>query len=307
MRPSIIGSYAGQHSGTRPGKAAEAAAGIRRQVASSRRSSWKPVTAPSKPPGCGQLRSATRALKTLVAIGRRTGNRDDVYQLPRDRIDAVRPWFTPELPGPVIFAHIRHSGVGRCLVDRWPDPRVVLAQTSSNYAIRGNPDALDNSALDDLAGFVEAPSVWEPMLRRIDPGLAMWNRVVAVLPAADSAPPPDPRIRRLTASDTQAVGQLHPKISWISDTWGGPAGLAASGMAWAAFDAGTPVAVAVPFFVGDRFEDIGVVTDIRRRRHTPTWTTSPDNIGSLAVAEWLGFMPERHDVLWAVRTPIPTD
>jgi len=116
------------------------------------------------------------------------------------------------------------------------------------------------------------------------------------------------------------------KISWISDTWGGTAGLAASGMAWAALDAGTPVAVAVPFFVGELSEDIGVVTqpehrrqglarscaaavvtDIRRRRHTPTWTTSPDNIGSLTVAERLGFMPERNGVLWAVRTPILTD
>jgi len=214
----------------------------------------------------------------------------------------------------------------RCLVDRWPEPRVVLAQTSGNYAIRGDPDALDNSALDDLAGFIEAPSAWEPTLRRIDPDVAMWSRVVAVLPAAGSAPPPDPRVRRLTASDTEAVGQLHTKISWISDTWGGTAGLAASGMAWAAFDAGTPVAVAVPFFVGELSEDIGVVThpehrrqglarscaaavvtDIRRRRHTPTWTTSPDNIGSLTVAERLGFIPERNDVLWAVRTPIPTD
>ena len=49
----------------------------------------------------------------------------------------------------------------RCLVDRWPEPRVVLAQTSGNYAIRGDPDALDNSALDDLAGFIEAPSARE--------------------------------------------------------------------------------------------------------------------------------------------------
>ena len=163
-------------------------------------------------------------------------------------------------------------------------------------------------------------------LRRIDPDVAMWSRVVAVLPAAGSAQPADPRVRRLTASDTEAVGQLHTKISWISDTWGGTAGLAASGMAWAAFDAGTPVAVAVPFFVGELSEDIGVVTqpehrrqglarscaaavvtDIRRRRHTPTWTTSPDNIGSLTVAERLGFMPERNGVLWAVRTPILTD
>ena len=70
---------------------------------------------------------------------------------------------------------------------------MVLAQTSGNYAIRGDPDALDNSALDDLAGFIEAPSAWEPTLRRIDPDVAMWSRVVAVLPAAGSAPSPDPR------------------------------------------------------------------------------------------------------------------
>ena len=145
---------------------------------------------------------------------------------------------------------------------------MVLAQTSGNYAIRGDPDALDNSALDDLAGFIEAPSAWEPTLRRIDPDVAMWSRVVAVLPAAGSAPPPDPRVRRLTASDTEAVGQLHTKTSWISDTWGGTAGLAASGMAWAAFDAGTPVAVAVPFFVGELSEDIGVVTHPEHRRLT---------------------------------------
>ena len=105
----------------------------------------------------------------------------------------------------------------------WPKP-------AATTAIRGDPDALDNSALDDLAGFIEAPSAWEPTLRRIDPDVAMWSRVVAVLPAAGSAPPPDPRVRRLTASDTEAVGQLHTKISWISDTWGGTAGLAASGM-----------------------------------------------------------------------------
>ena len=44
---------------------------------------------------------------------------------------------------------------------------------------------------------------------------------------------------------------------------------------------------------------------LRTRRWT-TWP-SPNNIGrSLAVAERLGFVPERNDVLWAVRTPIPT-
>jgi predicted GNAT family acetyltransferase len=87
---------------------------------------------------------------------------------------------------------------------------------------------------------------------------------------------------------------------------------------------GRLVAVAVPFFIGDRYEELGVVTqlehrrqglshscaaavisDIRGRGHTPTWTTSPDNIGSLAVSARLGFRPHHTDVLWAVRTSIP--
>ena len=79
------------------------------------------------------------------------------------------------------------------------------------------------------------------------------------------------------------------------------------------------------FFVGELFEDIGVVThpehrlqglarscasavvtDIRHRRHTPTWTTSPDNIGSLAVAERLDSCPNATS-FGLVRTPIPID
>ena len=179
-------------------------------------------------------------------------------------------------------------------------------------------------ALDGLTGFVGAPPVWEALLRRVDPHPTTWDRVIAVLETSVPAPPADRRVRRLTTRDTAAVQGLDAGIGWISNTWGGPAGLAASGTAWAAFHDGSAIAVAVPFFVGDRFEDIGVVThpghrrqglsrarapavaaDIRTRGHIPTWTTSPDNTGSLAVADRLGFVPERTDVLWAVRTPIP--
>jgi RimJ/RimL family protein N-acetyltransferase len=118
---------------------------------------------------------------------------------------------------------------------------------------------------------------------------------------------------------------LDPELAWIAETWGDPAALAGSGIAWAAFGAGTPIAIAVPFYIGNHYEDIGVVTapehrrqglsracataviaDIRARGHIPTWTTSPDNISSLAVAQMLGFIPERTDVLWGFRAPIPT-
>jgi RimJ/RimL family protein N-acetyltransferase len=247
-----------------------------------------------------------------------------VHLLPEDRLDAVRAWFTPEDPGPVIFSHIRHSGFGRCMVDRWPDPGAVLVESGGNYDLRGNPDVLADSSLDDVAGFVQASSGFERLLRRIDPGVGVWDRVIAVLPDDVDIPAPDPRIRRLTELDAAALARLPEEMSWISRTWGGPSGLAASQRAWAAHHKQSVVAVAVPFFVGEKFEDIGVVThpefrrqglsracaaavlaDIRSRRHTPTWTTSPDNAGSLAVAERLGFRSHHRDVLWAVRTPIP--
>ena len=87
---------------------------------------------------------------------------------------------------------------------------------------------------------------------------------------------------------------------------------------------GRVAALAVPFWVGAEHEDVGVVTepafrrrglstscaaalvtDIRARGRVPTWSTSPDNTGSLAVAARLGFKHVRDDVLYAVRTPIP--
>lgn len=236
--------------------------------------------------------------------------------------EAVADWFTPEEPGPVIHAHITASGVGRCRVDRWPNPRTVLAELPDNVSCRGEP-----VAVPDLAGFVQAPPEWLPALRRVDPGTTIWPRVIAQLPAEVEVPAPssDLELRRLGSTDAAAVAELDPAIAWIGKSWGGPAGLAASGLAWAAFDDGRIVSVACPFFVGTRYEDIGVVTDprfrrrglstscaaalvadIRARGRVPTWTTSPDNVGSLGVAAALGFRRVREDVLYAVRTPIPT-
>jgi GNAT superfamily N-acetyltransferase len=207
-------------------------------------------------------------------------------------------------------------------VDRWPEPRSALAELpGGNIALRGIP-----RVIDDLAGLIEAPEDWLPALRQVDPGTAVWPRVIAVLPAAADPPAAGHAVRRLTAADAPALSVLHPSIAWIGETWGGLAELARSGRAWAAFDGAVPVSVACSFFVGRRFEDVGVVTDpahrghglstacaaavaadIRGRGRQPTWTTSPDNAGSLGVARRLGFVHHRDDVLYAVRTPIPTD
>ena len=231
----------------------------------------------------------------------------------------VAGFFAPERPGPLVQQHIAHTGVGVCRVDRWPAPRTVMAESGGNVALRGVPREVDG-----LAGFVEAPPEWLPALRAIDPGTAVWPRVVAVLPPEVATPSPVAAVRRLEAADAPALAALHPSITWIGATWGGATGLAASGRAWAAFDGGRPVSVACAFFVGRLFEDVGVVTepghrgrglstacaaavvaDVRARGRRPSWTTSPDNAGSRGVAARLGFVHERDDVLYAVRTPIP--
>jgi hypothetical protein len=48
-----------------------------------------------------------------------------------------------------------------------------------------------------------------------------------------------------------------------------------------------------------------MIAVLRARGHVPTWSTSPGNTGSLAVAARLGFAHVREDVLYAVRTPVP--
>jgi GNAT superfamily N-acetyltransferase len=234
----------------------------------------------------------------------------------------VAAFFAPERPGPLIHPHVLISGVGGCRADRRPDPRWVLAELpGGNVALRGEP-----AAIDGLVGLVEAPPEWLPALREVDPGTAVWDRVVAVLPDTVDVPAPPAAVRPLTAADTAALETLDPSLAWISETWDGPAGLAASGYAVAAFDGGRPVSVACSFYVGRAFEDIGVVTDaayrgrglsaactaaliaaIRARGHRPSWTTSPGNGASRAVAARLGFVHERDDVLYAVGVPIPDD
>jgi GNAT superfamily N-acetyltransferase len=231
---------------------------------------------------------------------------------------AVAALFAPERPGPLIHAHVAATGVGRCRADRGADPRTGLAELpGGNVACRGEP-----AVVPGLAGLVEAPSEWVPALRAVAE-VGVWERIIAVLPDAADPAPLHP-VHRLVASDAAALGRLDPSIAWISETWEGHPGLAAAGAGWVAVVDGRVVAVAAAFYVGRAYEDIGVVTepgyrgrglatacaaaiitDIRARGRQPTWSTSPDNAGSRGVAERLGFVHARDDVLYAVGTPVP--
>lgn len=236
----------------------------------------------------------------------------------------LRPWFEPERPGPLVWSHIGQTGHGRCLVDRWPNPRTVLAEVAGNFSLRGDPDYLGDLE-EPMSGFVEAPEPFLPVLLELDPDLYIWDRVIFELAGVAHRPPqPAAAVRRLVATDADAVAGLAEDIRWIAETLDGPSGLAGSELAWGAFAGAQLVSVAVPFYLGEHYEDVGVVTeqafrrralstacaaalvgDICARGRRATWTTSPDNDGSLGVAARLGFRPVRTDVLYLMRTPIP--
>jgi RimJ/RimL family protein N-acetyltransferase len=249
-----------------------------------------------------------------------------VLLLEPSRSDTLRRLFLPDRPGPLVGLHAIQTGNGALFVDRWPDPRGVLARTGGNYSLVGDPEAL---APEDLAGrvsgMVHAPERFVPLLERSFPDLVVWERIILELPERPTyRVPPGCAIRRLDKDDAHHLWGLGSQTEWISDTWGGPRGLASSGTGWGAFVEDRLVSVAVPFYVGDRYEDIGVVTesdfrgrglsaacagrvaeDILERGRRASWSTSPDNEASLRVAEKVGFEPVRDDRLYVVGQSVP--
>lgn len=251
-----------------------------------------------------------------------------LVQLTREQLATVRHWFLPERPGPLVAQHVLATGNGTCLADRWPDPRAAAVQTGGNYTLAGDPGALDPGDLrDQVAGFVEASAPFVPLLRAAFDEVAEWPRMILTI-EGPLGPVPALRaghhVRRLGHEDSGSLASLGEETAWIANTWGGPAGLAASGLGWGAFAGPRLVAVACPFFVGAVHEDLGVATepafrglglstacagalaqDVRRRGRIPSWTTSPDNTASLRVAAKLGFGMRRRDRLYVVGIAIP--
>ncbi len=131
-------------------------------------------------------------------------------------------------------------------------------------------------------------------------------------------------MRRLGRDDERQLRRLAPETAWIWGTRGDAKGLASSGRAWGAFLDGRLASVACTFFAGERYEEIGVVTEpdfrglglspacaaalcaeVRDRGCVPIWTTSPDNYASLRVAKKLGFEVARTSSLYVVGMPVP--
>lgn len=231
--------------------------------------------------------------------------------------------FQPDRPGPLAGLHVIDTGHGDLFVDRWPHPRAALARAGLDYQLAGEPAALSPATLAalDLSGTVDASPGFAALLHAAYPGLDQWDRIIQEFPSPRAIPAPESvSVRRLVAADAPAFDTLPEDLRWISAPWGSPEEAIASEYAFGAFDGdGRLGSVVLPFHIGDRYEDLGIVTmpwarkrgfgaccaarvaaDVEARGRRATWSTTPDNTGSLAVAAKLGAVHVRDDVLYIV-------
>jgi RimJ/RimL family protein N-acetyltransferase len=249
-----------------------------------------------------------------------------MIEINRAQLDMLAQWFQPEAPGPVIGPHVIRTGFGRAWVDRWPEVQTVIVETNYNYVLVGDPATVNPQELSNtVAGIVSAPECFLPLLEAAFPTLIKWPRRIGMLPHAPIQPPPsNAELRRFWLDDADDLDNLSAEAIWVSQTWGGGKALAQSGYGWGAWVNGILASVACTFFLGDRYEDIGVVTeagyratglstacayelclDVMARGRKPSWSTSTDNTGSWRVAEKLGFVHHRNDWLYIVGRELP--
>jgi GNAT superfamily N-acetyltransferase len=250
----------------------------------------------------------------------------DLLELDRHDTETLSERFLPERPGPLVGMHVIQTGHGRCLADRWPNPRAILVEAARNYALLGDPAALTPEGLrPHVEGFVEAQESFAPLLEAAFGQVTIWERVIFSLRAAPRyALPRGFVVRRLRPEDAPYLEGLGPETNWVYKTWYGATAAASSGYFWGAFAGEGLVCAAGPFFLGQRHEEIGVATEpgfrglgpgaacsgrlceeIRGRGRVPSWTTSPDNAASVRVAQKLGFTFARDDRLFVVGINAP--
>jgi len=240
------------------------------------------------------------------------------------QVFSLRKWFEPEKLSWFVGTHLINTGNGACFVDRWPNPKAVLVDVAGNYSMLGDPDALKSSDLRNrVIGFIDAPKRVYPLLKEAFSDIIIWDRVIYKMDNP-SRTNEDCEVHKLGASHKHSIWGLSPESSWISKTWGGPSGLVTSGYAFGAFVSGRLVAVACTFFLGNKYEEIGVVTErehrgrgfavacaskltqeIQSRGHIPIWSTSTDNKSSIRAAEKTGFKLDSKGVLYVVGIEIP--
>jgi len=231
-------------------------------------------------------------------------------------------------------SHVVATGCGRIWVDRWPAPRATAAFTGGNLGLAGHPGAFDPDGLAFTVGellsswdrvFIDPGPSFGPLLRRSLDGLRLWPRVLYALRGGGTGPPAvrGVQVRPLRPDDADAIRDLHPSIAWISDTRGGPEAVARSDRAVGAFVGDLLASVAVVFYEGSDYEELGVVTDpghrgrglsprcaaalvdrIRARGRVPCWSTTPDNGASRRVAEKLGFTLEAEQLHFVAGQPV---
>lgn len=102
-----------------------------------------------------------------------------------DQTATLRDWFLPDRPGPLVGLHVINTRNGACFADRWPEPRAIWSEVAGNGSFAGDPGAFSPDDLKDrVAGFVEAPEPFEPLLRAAFSSIHVWDRVVLDLQTA---------------------------------------------------------------------------------------------------------------------------
>ncbi|NGN64052.1 GNAT family N-acetyltransferase [Streptomyces sp. A7024] len=235
-----------------------------------------------------------------------------MIEIAPDRIPALARRLPPAAPGVGVLAeHVAAGGAGQWWADDAEEPRAMAVACAGHLLLRGDPAALDPAGLAPFAGHhVHAPARFLPLLGsafdRVVPSERMTYLHQVAEPQARS--PRGITVRRLTAADADAVAALGPDAGWVSESWGGPAGLAGSGFAHAAVRKGAVLAVACTYFRGSAYEDVACYTapadrrrglakacvtalcrDIAGRGATATWTCGRDNRPSRLLAWYTGF------------------